>query len=1281
MSAALRNLVGLRSLLAEEVLGYLDAVAADAAALPAYYPSHLREGAAGETPFDRIRQVVQVIDEDQREELQRLRAEERERQRAAGIEDRMAYDPVRARPELAEHEEEPEGAERREAVHREPPPPIEWDAHTGARFPRAVLLGDPGGGKTWLLRYEARRIARESATRLRAGEATVETLPMPFLFRLSDLVASGAEIEQAIPQRVLAVLKPTLARLERAVPSAGFLRLVAQSLVRGTAVVLLDAWDEVPAGSLSRPDADNPREALGPSLARFVQAHPRLRLLVSSRIVGYPGKPAPDWHELELLAFDTPQIERFTHVWFGPRGPAFTNLLDLLRRQVQLAGLARIPLMLALICRVFDESGDKDFPTQRVELYERCLLGLLLHWGKERSGRAVVSRRQPGEEGYAEALLEVLQASAFELFETQHEQFTEALLTRSLNRSLGQLELHHPLRGRSAPELIAELATRGVLTESGSGHYLFLHRTVQEYLVARHVAACVEEVGGSGDQRWDRARVRLPDGTEVSVHAWADERAIRPAYSQPMQLLAGRLAEPLPLLQLLADEERDDILRHRLALAGTCIGEIDPTIRARYASMNPNPLSVIASAGFDFWAGHEEKDQKPMVRNFLPPLRVFAATGMRLRRSARGSRWRAEDEALSDVLARMLMADEAFRAATVIGELGAAVVSDSILSALTLWLADGRRVQEWAADAVCALGAAAAIEPFLTTLVPLLAHDNWRVRASVARAVGGLSAAVTAPILSGLERMLSDEESAVRKASADAVGRLGLAAATESMLTALVRLLADEEPPWSNYVRGAAALALAELGVAAAAEVLQNILVRLLADGNGRVRLAAARAAEVVGEAAFAASVLSSLGRLLEDKEDDVREASTVAIGRLGKLAVTEPTLRTLVSLLSDESWRVRMAAASAVGRLSVTAATAPSLRALMGLLREQNSFIKTEAIRAMGAVQTGATAAQVWSAIAPSLVADTDSFTRETAADTFGALGPAAATEPILSALVHLLADKESAVRRASANAVGRLGAAAATEPILSAIVRLLADKEEGARIAAANAVGRLGPAAATEPILSALVPLLAPDGDWNDVYLHTAVVNAVGGLGAAAAAEPILSALLRLLTNKYWPGGVRDGYWGFRSHGSGPILSALPRLLTNEYGPTRWAVGDTLVVRGSLLSSFARCLKDTSSVNVEPIRAVGNLGVLATTEPILSAFVPLLADESRLVRMAAAQAVGELGAAAAIEPILGAVVRLLEDPDSEVRSTAAEALAHMSAHGVRVFRTKQGGLKSRMV
>ena len=48
MSAALRNLVELRSQLAEEVLGYLDAVAADAAALPAYYPSHLREGAAGE---------------------------------------------------------------------------------------------------------------------------------------------------------------------------------------------------------------------------------------------------------------------------------------------------------------------------------------------------------------------------------------------------------------------------------------------------------------------------------------------------------------------------------------------------------------------------------------------------------------------------------------------------------------------------------------------------------------------------------------------------------------------------------------------------------------------------------------------------------------------------------------------------------------------------------------------------------------------------------------------------------------------------------------------------------------------------------------------------------------------------------------------------------------------------------------------------------------------------------------------------------------------------------
>jgi len=82
----------------EEVLGYLDALADQAARLPTYFPAHLRQAEPGGHPFDAIRQMVQVVAD--RSAWDRWRAEERERARAVGFEeDRLAYAPGRARPE------------------------------------------------------------------------------------------------------------------------------------------------------------------------------------------------------------------------------------------------------------------------------------------------------------------------------------------------------------------------------------------------------------------------------------------------------------------------------------------------------------------------------------------------------------------------------------------------------------------------------------------------------------------------------------------------------------------------------------------------------------------------------------------------------------------------------------------------------------------------------------------------------------------------------------------------------------------------------------------------------------------------------------------------------------------------------------------------------------------------------------------------------------------------------------------------------------------------------
>jgi hypothetical protein len=49
----------------------------------------------------------------------------------------------------------------------------------------------------------------------------------------------------------------------------------------------------------------------------------------------------------------------------------------------------------------------------------------------------------------------------------------------------------------------------------------------------------------------------------VGVRDLVDGRAWLPAWQEVVVLLAGRLKDPLPLLELLADESKDDLFHHR----------------------------------------------------------------------------------------------------------------------------------------------------------------------------------------------------------------------------------------------------------------------------------------------------------------------------------------------------------------------------------------------------------------------------------------------------------------------------------------------------------------------------------------------------------------------------------------------------------------------------------------------------------------------------------------------------------------------------------------------
>ena len=187
------DLTKIRSQLGEEVLTYLAQIAARAAGVPLYYPAHLRSLERGGTRFDEIRQTVQVVQD--REVFQKWLAEHRERQRAAGYP--IGSQPYAPRAECPGDPQD-EGSMGRE-LERTRPMPISWDEKAGQWFRRAVILGDPGLGKTWLLRYEARRIASASSALLEEGSIPLEQMEFPIHLRLSDLNRTKRTQENTAP--------------------------------------------------------------------------------------------------------------------------------------------------------------------------------------------------------------------------------------------------------------------------------------------------------------------------------------------------------------------------------------------------------------------------------------------------------------------------------------------------------------------------------------------------------------------------------------------------------------------------------------------------------------------------------------------------------------------------------------------------------------------------------------------------------------------------------------------------------------------------------------------------------------------------------------------------------------------------------------------------------------------------------------------------------------------------------------------------------------------------
>ena len=149
--------------------------------------------------------------------------------------------------------------------------------------------------------------------------------------------------------------------------------------------------------------------------------------------------------------------------------------MEELNKREAVSGLARIPLLLSLLCRVFEDDGTQ-FPERSGEIYSRVLRGLLKTWRREKGAEAT--------DVDVELTLGKVSAAAFEVFPASQ---------------FGETEFAKHATGDAA-ELVRTLLRDGILIRAGADQdapLMFLHRTFHEYLAARHLSG----------QAWNQKRV------------------------------------------------------------------------------------------------------------------------------------------------------------------------------------------------------------------------------------------------------------------------------------------------------------------------------------------------------------------------------------------------------------------------------------------------------------------------------------------------------------------------------------------------------------------------------------------------------------------------------------------------------------------------------------------------------------------------------------------------------------------------------------------------------
>ncbi len=412
-----------------------------------------------------------------------------------------------------------------------------------------VILGDPGSGKSTLLQFLALNWANSPLD-------NVIFNPIPLLIELRTYVRNQddghcrnfLEFFHQSPGSICHLNQHQLDELLKA----------------GKAFVMFDGLDEV--------FDTGKREDVITCIHRFTNDYPNVRVIVTSRVIGYNPKRLRDaqFHHFMLQDLEPEQIKNFIYRWHNL---TFNDEVDKVRKRERLqkaidtskaiGELAGNPLLLTMMAIL---NRNQDLPRDRPTLYEQASRVLLHQWDVE---RALVEHQQLEIQtiDYKDKQA-MLRQVAYHMQAAEKGLAGNLISASDLERILtGYLKSIEISQARTVARLLIEqLRSRNfILCFLGADSYGFVHRTFLEYFCACEFVERFGKRGLEGGLTLEELK------TEVFGKHWWDE-----SWHEVLRLIAGMIDTSFAgqIIDYLIEQNGESKKSSNLLLAAECLLEV-----------------------------------------------------------------------------------------------------------------------------------------------------------------------------------------------------------------------------------------------------------------------------------------------------------------------------------------------------------------------------------------------------------------------------------------------------------------------------------------------------------------------------------------------------------------------------------------------------------------------------------------------------------------------------------------------------------------------------------